>query len=160
MKILMKRRGGNLHNLGKLPPLTAVEVERYKAMARNVLKIGRTFNISPSDETLKKSVSSMTALIKKPLERYNVPYVLVMEFSPDMRLHYHGAILVRSVEEYDHIRRILVRTVGRTVSTFCNDVEGWLTYMFKSYDNKHEYQPKSQPLSDHFLALKGLEDGS
>ncbi len=73
--------------------------------------------------------------IARVLRRYNISYVVVPEYSS--RLHFHGVIILQSIEQHHNLLVDLTRLCcvrPCIVIKPVDDPAGWLYYMLKDYD--------------------------
>jgi len=109
---------------------------------------GVAIGISPTDKILNElSRGEITQLLTKIFMRIRMrgsdgraepiaplSLLLVGEFSPKFRWHYHGLLKVNDVTTLDYIKRRLNKVIGRTVTEQINNTVNYVNYMFKQYE--------------------------
>lgn len=99
---------------------------------------GCEMGISPRDDVLTKNdAKSMRRLIIDTIGKVDCRYVFVGEYSPEKhRLHYHGVIICKSLDDREKVKRRIANKIGRCESECIRNVEQYVKYMFKSYPNE------------------------
>lgn len=123
------------------------EIEEIKMRSDRYTK-GVAIGISPNDNMLNhykrgQITDIITGIFKKLRAKGSdgrivpiapVALLLVGEYSPKHRWHYHGLIVVDNIVILEKIKRKINNIIGRTVTEQINNVVAYINYMFKQYE--------------------------
>lgn len=134
--------------LAELREKMLLEVALIKEDIHKHYSCGVAIGISPTDTVLQKYdrgeiTKSIESIFKRasnrrpgaPESRGRFDAILVGEYSPQFRWHYHGILIVENVLILEKVKRILNKLIGRTIVEQINNVPRYVEYMFKQYDN-------------------------
>lgn len=130
--------------LADLRAKTIIEIKKLK---QSIDTDGVCIGISPNDGILNKHTrGELTEFIQKLFERMRIkgvdghlnpikPLVLVLvgEYSPKHRWHYHGIIKVNNIVTLDKIKKKINQIIGRCITEQIRNDESYIDYMFKQY---------------------------
>jgi len=125
-----------------LADLRQKKVAEIRDIMKDMSMDGISIGISPSDVTLDKyERGEITNMIRNMFKRMrasdgqglSLTLILVGEYSPVHRWHYHGVLKVKNIKIVERIRKKLNTLIGRTVTEQIRNTELYKDYMFKQY---------------------------
>lgn len=123
---------------------------KVRGVLSNIATVGVSIGISPRDEILNNNThAEINLMIYNYLSRVREggrdarcpmppPFLIIGEYSPQHRWHYHGAILVHEMRTLDRIKRYISRKIGRCVTGQISFVESYVDYCIKTYNKDEE----------------------
>lgn len=133
--------------LAELREKTLGEIRDIRAGIGDLVH-GVAIGISPTDKVLNEyNRGEITNIINRMFKSMRMrgsdgalspiaplSLLLVGEYSPKHRWHYHGIIKVNNITTLEAIKKRLRKSIGRTVTECINDTENYVDYMFKQYE--------------------------
>lgn len=118
---------------------------QVKDVLRSIANVGVSIGISPRDTVLSEmNHTEINKIINDYLLRvregdagarcpHPPPFLVIGEYSPQHRWHYHGAIAVKEMKTLDRIKKYIQRKIGRCVTAQISYVESYVDYCTKTY---------------------------
>lgn len=159
--------------LAELRRLSVAQISAIRDHIRDSsIMDGVCIGISPSDKTLQEyDRGEITDMIIRTIKRMRyrgsdgrlVPIaplhlIIVGEYSPQHRWHYHGIIKVNNIVILDKIKKRLNQVIGRTVTEMIMNAERYDKYMFKQYiaDENNYYVWSKEDCYGEFKREQGV----
>lgn len=112
------------------------EMAPYVGLLETCCTKGIAFSINPRfDVADKLGEVGIKSIVQNVMDKQKAMYCLFPEYNTEVghHLHYHGAIIVRTYDQLQKIRRAIVRQIGRVETDNVINVNNWAKYCVKSY---------------------------